>query len=501
MIKFGFSKAGSPPAAKVARRCAVLLVAVVVLAGNPAGADVKPSVRTQEGNLLLSGKDVLIQTGQAASVSIQEIADRVNTVVQDLVDVEAAIAGTIDSKIAAAATVAEVRTDGEIAAMRSELESERKDKIDALESDLAATQAALADKQEELAAAVSEMNAELGVLKASSGKPRWVGHHTFEPCLAAGQVQTTLVVAGHGFVPNVVYTLRLDIPEPVDESRVIVTKAVAKLNTDLSEMSTLTFNYDLLVTGWGTSAGGADPRMSVLDEKGKFVPYGGKDQGDIVLLRWRDTRKPVESCSQACSLGSKSNPGANCKAILAKCPEAPSGNYYLTLSGRNTDGLIAKCDMETEEAGWNEVLFRFATYENKDSRTGNSAALTYLLFRRSESNNNNFPTMLQQGHRNKGDPGGVKVCGWYKATKDRTNGARTSSSDHCINLLHWNNGGTISERHQGSSGGSDQWIDLWDSVDGSGNDYDKHVGGGNSRGMKCIAGVCHTTQPINLYYR
>lgn len=181
MIKFGFSKAGSPPAAKVARRCAVLLVAAVVLAGNPAGADVKPSVRTQEGNLLLSGKDVLIQTGQAASVSIQEIADRVNTVVQDLVDVEAAIAGTIDSKIAAAATVAEVRTDGEIAAMRSELESERKDKIDALESDLAATQAALADKQEELAAAVSEMNAELGVLKDSSGKPRWVGHHTFEP--------------------------------------------------------------------------------------------------------------------------------------------------------------------------------------------------------------------------------------------------------------------------------------------------------------------------------
>lgn len=181
MIKFGFSKAGSPPAAKVARRCAVLLVAVVVLAGNPAGAEVKPSVRTQEGNLLLSGKDVLIQTGQAASVSIQEIADRVNTVVQDLVDVEAAIAGTIDSKIAAAATVAEVRTDGEIAAMRSELESERKDKIDALESDLAATQATLADKQEELAAAVSEMNAELGVLKASAGKPRWVGHHTFEP--------------------------------------------------------------------------------------------------------------------------------------------------------------------------------------------------------------------------------------------------------------------------------------------------------------------------------
>ena len=135
---------------------------------------------------------------------------------------------------------------------------------------------------------------------------------------------------------------------------------------------------------------------------------------------------------------------ANPNAVLNEC---------YSNSVKNCKGLIP-----LQEAGWNEVLFRFATYENKDSRTGNSAALTYLLFRRSESNNNNFPTMLQQGHRNKGDPGGVKVCGWYKATKDRTNGARTSSSDHCINLLHWNNGGTISERHQGSSGGSDQWI-------------------------------------------
>ena len=248
-------------------------------------------------------------------------------------------------------------------------------------------------------------------------------------------------------------------------------------------------------------------------------------------------------------------PALNCKHILDTCPGASTGEYHVTMNGQyGGSGIVARCDMKTDDGGWTlfgtkkthnaktipektnhikvqcykstggdckglipqkavwkEVMFRFDRYDNSETtgkELGNGKALTFLVWRKGLTNrgskdmNKLFEEMFIYGHRNRGDPGGRRVCGFSKSTKEKDGGERRSESYHCVDLMHFHNGGTISERHQGSSGGSDQWIDMWDSVDSNGNDYEKvNALGGNPRGEKCIAGVCHFKDPINLYFR
>jgi hypothetical protein len=128
-------------------------------------------------------------------------------------------------------------------------------------------------------------------------------------------------------------------------------------------------------------------------------------------------------------------------------------------------------------SAWNAVMFRFAKYDNTHPSTGKGAAQTYVAWKRRPRNIDNqwelqFADMFEFGHRDRNDPGGQTVCGWYKATKDGTRGTQSrflseagcSNADcrtrtHCIRLMHFHNSGTISERHQ-APGGSDQWIDM-----------------------------------------
>merc|ERR1712086_84394 len=176
---------------------------------------------------------------------------------------------------------------------------------------------------------------------------------------------------------------------------------------------------------------------------------------------------------------------------------------------KNRDADCKNLVPDSETSKMTDIMWRFKTYDNAN-KDGSGRALTFLGWHRGYNvrSSTHYNTRFVNenfinGHNNCGDPGGRRTCGWYKGQQWVNNGALQGDgrSYKCIDLMHWCNGGTISERHQRSSGGSDQWIDMWNSVDGDGNDYKKVVGSGNPRGNKCIAAVCHAQDPINLYFK
>ena len=548
--------------------CAMLVAAAVAFVPGEVAAQMKwmPQVTAKKGELHLSGKDVVFSTGYpSSSVSVATLVGRVDTLVTDVEEVrsaalssstvdtmiEAAVTGVITEKITASNTRAQEKRnslDQKITLLSQDIggkSAQNKAVAAQNKAELAELKEELADAKGKLATVTSEVNA----LKASTGTANWVGHFTNTACLSiAGGVQADFVVAGHGFVPNVAYTLKLSLG-----SRVVATKLAAKLSADLSDVSTLTFDSNLLYKAWGSKS---EVQLEVLDDQNKVVPYGGKSRGNLVKIE-APKSDSLKMCPSANCAGfglSAAKPALNCGHILTTCPDAPTGEYYVTMNGQYGGGIEARCDMKTDKGGWTlfgtkkgarsntipvnvgkidtkcykntggdcqglvpktakwtEVMFRFEKYDNEysdrsASNYGNGKALTFLVWRRGLSDaralNTLFEEMFIYGHRNRGDPGGKRVCGFYKSTKGKGKGERTSSRPHCVNLMHFHNGGTISERHQASNGGSDQWIDMWNSVDNDGNNYDDvNADGGNPRGMKCIAGVCHYKDPINLYFR
>ena len=87
------------------------------------------------------------------------------------------------------------------------------------------------------------------------------------------------------------------------------------------------------------------------------------------------------------------------------------------------------------------------------------------------------------------------IYGFYKYSPTDHNKRNPSSGFATISQLHFYSNNGISELHAGS----DKWIDMWNSADGSNN----YVTSDDSRarGTKCIAGYCYLNKPIWVMVR
>ena len=88
------------------------------------------------------------------------------------------------------------------------------------------------------------------------------------------------------------------------------------------------------------------------------------------------------------------------------------------------------------------------------------------------------------------------VYGFYKYSPADHNKRSPAVDFATISGLHFYSGHGISESH----GGTDKWLDMWSTVDGSGNNY---VSSDDSKalGTKCIAGYCYLNKPIWVMVR
>ena len=88
------------------------------------------------------------------------------------------------------------------------------------------------------------------------------------------------------------------------------------------------------------------------------------------------------------------------------------------------------------------------------------------------------------------------VTGFYKYSP-ADKGGRVPSSGYAkiIGFHHYSPNG-ISESHSGT----DKWIDLWNGVDGSNNNY-HNVDNSAALGTKCLAGYCFLHAPVWVMVR
>jgi hypothetical protein len=354
-------------------RCTVQIAACLVCSLALVRAQMKwtPEVRTEQGNLYLVAKDIIISTWYpTVTASVSSLVDRVDTLVNDVADVRAAASSTADtdSKLAAAAAA----TTALVTATKESLNNRTDRIVDlkvlALET---AFDARIAGTRTENKATTDALQFALDDVKAATRAVRWVGHHTKPACSQGDgtkeEVVAHFVVAGQGFVPSIAYTLRLTATTGPSKGQYKEVDGSAKLDVDLSSMTVLEFNYDLLNSAWGTTPGGASVRVEVLNEEGTVIPYSGKAGGDIVNLAVRDKAAAVPRCNgdAGCAVyGTKTKLGINCAQILSMCSTASTGAYYVTLNGRYPKGTIAQCDMKTDGGGWT----MFATKRSQGMR-------------------------------------------------------------------------------------------------------------------------------------
>ena len=132
---------------------------------------------------------------------------------------------------------------------------------------------------------------------------------------------------------------------------------------------------------------------------------------------------------------------------------------------------------------WEEVMFRFA-----------DVSTIRVIYNRKAGAPNADKKEFDKLLMGKSLRLATNVFGFYKYSpadhkRSPTGGFAT------INGLHFYSTSGISESHSGS----DKWIDMWNSADGSNNYI--YSDDSRARGTKCIAGYCYLNKPIWVMVR
>ena len=128
---------------------------------------------------------------------------------------------------------------------------------------------------------------------------------------------------------------------------------------------------------------------------------------------------------------------------------------------------------------WEEVMFRFA-----DVNT------IRVIYSRKAGAPQNEKTEFEKFLMGASASSYKSVYGFYKYSPADHNKRSPAVGYVTISGLHFHSSYGISETH----GGTDKWLDMWNSGDGSNN----YVTSDDSkaRGTKCIAGYCYLNKPI-----
>ena len=155
---------------------------------------------------------------------------------------------------------------------------------------------------------------------------------------------------------------------------------------------------------------------------------------------------------------------------------------FSTLAAK-TKNADAASHIHPSMGDWREVMFRFA-----------DVSIIRVIYNRKAGAPQNGKEEFEKFLMGKSMQVAKNVYGFYKYSpkdpkRSPTGGFAT------IKALHFYSDQGISESH----GGSDKWLDIWDSADSS-NNY-VYTDDSKALGTKCIAGYCYLNEPIWVMVR
>ena len=155
-------------------------------------------------------------------------------------------------------------------------------------------------------------------------------------------------------------------------------------------------------------------------------------------------------------------------------------------SAAKTTHADAASHIHPNMGDWEEVMFRFS-----DVNT------IRVIYNRKAGAPNPEKTEFDEFLMGKSYIETNNIYGFYKYSPVDHNKRSPSSGVATITSVVFYSNHGISERH--TNGGTDKWLDMWNSVDPSNN----YVTSDDSRalGTKCIAGYCYLNKPIWVMVR
>ena len=165
-------------------------------------------------------------------------------------------------------------------------------------------------------------------------------------------------------------------------------------------------------------------------------------------------------------------------------PNFPFINTAFSTLAAKTTLADAASHIHPGMGDWEEVMFRFADV--------NTIRVIYSREAGAPQNEKTeFEKFLMGGSASLAKD----VYGFYKYSPADRNKRRPAVGFTKISRLHFYSAHGISEPHSGT----DKWLDLWDSADGSNN----YITSDDSKapGTKCIAGYCYLNKPFWVMVR